>query len=133
MPLRYQEQNGKNTVFVDPTHVQNQLVVSHEVSKKPVGKQRVRAVSSQLTQAYYYAVDDCDDCASNNLLDDVRGLVRLNGANTQAKKDLWEAMKRNVDTMIAQGWLDGLRPELNLSTLVTVDDIIVVPDPKAKA
>lgn len=125
MSLRYQEQNGKNTIFVDPTLVQNQLVASHEVSKKPVGKQRVRAVSSQITQAHYYPVDDCDDCASNNLLDDVRGLVRLSGANTQAKKDLWEAMKRNVDTMIAQGWLDGLRPELNLSTLVTVNDILV--------
>lgn len=121
MSLRFQEQNGKNTVFVDPTNPQSALVVSSTTSKKPVGKNRVRNVHTRISQAHWYNADDCDECSK--LMTDERGVVELHGTTIAERKLVWEALKVNVDTLINQGVLDALRPELTLSTLKSAEEL----------
>lgn len=115
MSLRYQEQNGKATIFVDPINPQNQLVASFDVSKKPVGKDRVRTVSSTITQAHFFEVTPCAGDCGPKIYDNMRGSVSLKGTTEAQKKLLWDALKANVDAAFEQGLFNGLRLPLTFS------------------
>lgn len=126
MTLRFQGQNGKNTVFVDPSQPERKTVVSQEVNKKPVGRSRVRNVSSRVSVTHPYGVEDCDSCKPTITLDG--GYVVLHGTTTDEKKLIWEALKFNVDTLIESEYLlEGVHPSPNLTTLKSAEEFRVTP------
>lgn len=123
MSMRFQEQNGKATVFVDPNQPLSRLVHSFVTNRKSVGPSRIPNVNMTINQSHFYKYDPCDTGACDAALTDARGSVNLNGTNPEEVKLAWEALKVNVDEIIKQGGLVGLRPVLGTATFVSAESI----------
>lgn len=118
MPMRFQERNGKTTVFVDPTDPRSRLTHTFSSSKKNVGKDRVPSVSVSVTQSHFHKYDPCENGLCLTASTDERGSINLNGVSPDEIKLVWEALKFNMDIFVNnQGSLSALAPELTLTTL----------------
>lgn len=116
--LQFQDMNGQQRIYVDPSNVSNRVTALVKASKKNVGGTSLRNVvfDSQQTRAYKYVPCKDKDCGVSDL---VYARVILTGANPAEIALAWADLKTNVEAFLALKVLEGVNPPLVIDNLVS--------------